>query len=119
MKHKEIVKILVKTDSGHCHVMGRRGEGKSSVVSEVVDKIKDGRRTFVIKSENNRFGKVDFLVPLINQLGITKKTIRRFRGTKVEACQNISTMLSTDDVIVFEDIGRGNIVTGAFYFPLN
>ena len=116
VERQDLVKILVKTDVGHCHIMGRRGEGKSRAVSEFTTSVQTDKRTFVLHPDDNRFGKWDFLLPLYNALGITKKRINRYQGTKENACKEIAKYLLPGDVLIFEDVGTGNAVTGPLYF---
>ena len=60
----------------------------------------------VINHESNRFGKQDFLVPIINQLGIYDEKIKHFMDRKIDAVNLISKKL-TNEVVFMEDILEG------------
>ena len=53
-------------DSGYLQIIGRPGSGKSTLISKVDELFSNcDSHLFNVKSEVNRLGSVDFLVPLL------------------------------------------------------
>ena len=67
VKKKELVKNISELETGHVHISGRPGSGKTDV-AKALTKSFDGRKVLIINHVSNKFGKQDFLVPIIYEL---------------------------------------------------
>ena len=108
--NEELFEKIKKMDSGYLQIIGRPGSGKSTLISKVDEQFSNcDSHLFNVKSEVNRLGSVDFLVPLLKTC--SKVVSLGAKYSVIDCINQLSAKLPRKSIIIFEDIHLGNVYT--------